>query len=606
MPADHLCLLGNGLPARWAHRKRFVVLATGFGLGHAFLNIWQAWREDPAHCEQLHVVAVENKPPTAAEMAEAHQASPLDALAQTLTTVWPPLTRNLHLLDFEGGRVRLTLAIGEPRAVLPTLRLAADAIWLPNPAPADGAPWTPQWLKAVGRLAAEGATACSDSGAPELRAALTTAGFEVDLAPDADHRSVATPARWSPRFVAPRLPNPAVTTADALVVGAGLAGAAVAHALAQQGLKVTVFESATDVAQGASGNPGGLFHGTVNADDGPYARLYRAAALAAANTYRLSVAQGEVAGQVKGLLRLAEHPEGLTGLRHWLARTGLPASYVQLLSQEAASAIAGVPLSGPCWHYTDGGWLAPSQWVRQALGAPGITLHTATAVQALSKRGGGWVLHGDRGQELARTPLLVLCNALPAQDLLLALGAQPWPLSQTRGQVTQFSTAGQPALRCPVAGDGYALPLPDGILCGATRQAGDDDARVRDEDHRHNLERLMRLTGLGMDLTTQQVQGRVGWRLHSDDRLPVAGAVPALTLPQGQRLDQARLLPREAGLFVLTALGARGLTLAPLLGHLVAAQATGTPWPLEQELADAVDPGRWIVRAARRASAQPG
>jgi tRNA 5-methylaminomethyl-2-thiouridine biosynthesis bifunctional protein len=56
-------------------------------------------------------------------------------------------------------------------------------------------------------------------------------------------------------------------------------------------------------------------------------------------------------------------------------------------------------------------------------------------------------------------------------------------------------------------------------------------------------------------------------------------------------------------LFVLTALGARGLTLAPLLAQLVAAQACGTPWPLEQDLADAVDPARWRVRAARRSAA---
>jgi tRNA 5-methylaminomethyl-2-thiouridine biosynthesis bifunctional protein len=68
------------------------------------------------------------------------------------------------------------------------------------------------------------------------------------------------------------------------------------------------------------------------------------------------------------------------------------------------------------------------------------------------------------------------------------------------------------------------------------------------------------------------------------------------------RLDQARLVPRHKGLFVLTALGARGLTLAPLLGRLVAAQATGTPWPLEQDLADAIDPARWLVRAVRYAS----
>ncbi|MEY3272438.1 MAG: hypothetical protein RLZZ341_1339, partial [Pseudomonadota bacterium] len=54
------------------------------------------------------------------------------------------------------------------------------------------------------------------------------------------------------------------------------------------------------------------------------------------------------------------------------------------------------------------------------------------------------------------------------------------------------------------------------------------------------------------------------------------------------------------GLFVLTALGSRGLTLAPLLGELVAAQALGLPWPLEQDLADAVDPVRWAVRAVRQ------
>jgi tRNA 5-methylaminomethyl-2-thiouridine biosynthesis bifunctional protein len=165
-------------------------------------------------------------------------------------------------------------------------------------------------------------------------------------------------------------------------------------------------------------------------------------------------------------------------------------------------------------------------------------------------------------------------------------------------------------LAVPVAGDGYALPLPEGgLLCGATREAGapGDDPAPRLADHRINLDRLQRLTGLAPPGDLACLQGRVGWRLQSDDRLPIAGAVPlALArMAPGQRLDQARLLPREAGLFVLTALGARGLTLAPLLGRLVAAQATGTPWPLEQDLADAVDPARWVVRAARAGSSGP-
>ncbi len=163
------------------------------------------------------------------------------------------------------------------------------------------------------------------------------------------------------------------------------------------------------------------------------------------------------------------------------------------------------------------------------------------------------------------------------------------------------------ALWLPLAGDGYALPLPEGgLLCGASHEAAapDGDDTPREADHLFNLQRLQRLIGQPPPADLSSCQGRVGWRLHSDDRLPIAGAVPlpAAAMPPGQRLDQARLLPRHPGLFVLAALGSRGLTLAPLLGRLVAAQATGTPWPLEQDLVDAVDPGRWMVRAARAAS----
>jgi tRNA 5-methylaminomethyl-2-thiouridine biosynthesis bifunctional protein len=75
--------------------------------------------------------------------------------------------------------------------------------------------------------------------------------------------------------------------------------------------------------------------------------------------------------------------------------------------------------------------------------------------------------------------------------------------------------------------------------------------------------------------------------------------VPA-PVAAGHMADRLRAVPRWPGLFVLTALGSRGITLAPLMGELVAAQVAGTPWPLERSLADAVDPARWILRAARR------
>jgi len=607
--ARHVFLQGNVLPQRWAGRDDFVVLETGFGLGNNFLATWDAWRRDPARCRRLHYVAVELHPPSLSDLARAHERSELAELARQLQQAWPPLTANLHVQDFEAGALRLSLAFGDAQQWLPTLRLAADAIYLDGFAPARNPRlWEPRFLKTLGRLAAPGATAATWTAAVDVRAALTTAGFDVRLAPGIGGKREITLARFNPRFATRHPPNPACQTDRAVVIGAGLAGAAVAQALAQLGLKVQVFEANQQPAQGASGNLAGIFHGSVNGDDGTHARLFRAAAIAAQAAYGPAIAAGAVRGSASGLLRLAGTAEEEARWREVLQRAGLPPEYVQWLGQEAASTRAGTALPGPAWWYPGGGWIAPVEWVRHALEASGAHLHFGTAVHGLHRAGESWQALGEQGRVLASAGIVVLAHAEGSAPLLGALGLPAWPLQRTRGQVTHWAGETSP-LQCPVAGDGYALPLPGGgLLCGATRQADDEDPSIRPADHLHNLERLQRLTGLPPPADRTTLAGRVGWRLHSPDRLPIAGALPDWPWPPSQRADQARLLPRRQGLFVLTGLGARGLTLAPLMARLVAAQATGTPWPVEQDLADAVDPARWLVRQARAAAGrnQPG
>jgi tRNA 5-methylaminomethyl-2-thiouridine biosynthesis bifunctional protein len=182
------------------------------------------------------------------------------------------------------------------------------------------------------------------------------------------------------------------------------------------------------------------------------------------------------------------------------------------------------------------------------------------------------------------------------------IGAEPWPLVKRRGQVTWFESGAGP--RRPVAGHGYALSLPDGrLLCGATTSDNDDGdaAAVHADDHAFNLDRLHMLTGLRPP-PGAALQGRVGWRATTPDRLPIVGAVPLARtgIPPGTRLDQARLVPRIPGLFVLGGLASRGLTWAPLAAEVLAAWIDGSPLPLEADLLDAIDPARWLVRAARR------
>lgn len=590
--ARHVFLHGNGLPERWRGRDRFVMLETGFGLGNNLLAAWDAWRGDPQRCRQLVFASIERHPPTRADLARAHAASALPALAADLVAAWPPLVHGLHTIDFEGGRVRLLLAFGDVAAWLPQLALSADAILLDGFAPArNPAMWEARVLKAIGRRAAPGATAATWSVARELRAGLVSAGFEVERAPGIGGKREITVARFAPRFVRPAATAP--SRREAAVVGAGLAGAAIANALAGEGWQVTVFDRQATPAAETSGNPGGLFHGTVHADDGPHARWLRAAALLAQRTIAPLVAAG-LPGQVQGLLRLGGRD--LDGMRRIVEDQGLPVDWVRVLDAAAASALAGVRVDETAWCFPGGGWVSPAALAQQLLKRDGVRFVGNTAVERLERDRDGWrLLHRDGGA-IHRAPVVVLANAGDALRLAAAFGYHA-PVRRVRGQVTAW-TGDTTALALPLAGDGYALPLPGGgLLCGATSQPDDEDSTLRDDDHRHNLERLQRLTGLTPPPGRSSFDGRVGWRLQTDDRLPIAGPLPDLNACADAA---ARRWPRIEGLWLGTALGGRGITLAPLLGRLLAAQIAHAPLPLEQDLVDAVDPARWALRAKRR------
>jgi tRNA 5-methylaminomethyl-2-thiouridine biosynthesis bifunctional protein len=165
--------------------------------------------------------------------------------------------------------------------------------------------------------------------------------------------------------------------------------------------------------------------------------------------------------------------------------------------------------------------------------------------------------------------------------------------------VSRLPPGALPPPRLPVAGDGYAIGMPDGaVLCGATSRAGDRQPALLERDHRHNLERLARLAN--RPSLAAPLDGRVGWRVTARDRLPVVGAMPQVS--DGGRLDQPRLMPREAGLFVHTGLGSRGITWATLNAQVLASAIAGVPSPLESSLLDAIDPARFAARAVRRSA----
>ena len=607
--AQHVFIGGNDLPARWRGRERFVVLETGFGLGNNFLATWQAWRHDPQRCERLVFVSIERHPLRREDLRAAHQGSPLAELAGQLVDAWPPLTHNLHRLAFEHGRVQLLLALGDVQDWLPELRASVDAFYLDGFAPArNPAMWDRRVCRALGRLAAPAATLATWSAASALRADLLSAGFEVRLGAGTGGKRDITLATFAPRFdphpvAAPHPTEPAQRRA--LIVGAGLAGCAAAWALAEQGWESRLLERHERVAAEASGNPAGLFHGIVNADDGVHARFNRAASFAAATAVAAAIGHG-AAGSTAGLLRL-EHESSLAAMRGTLATLGLPPEYVQALDAQAAAMLCGLTVPAPAWFYPNAGWVDPGALARSFIERAGgaTTLRHGSDVGAVRRVGDRWEALDVTGRVIDSAPVLVLANTAATARLLPTLAL---PFDVVRGQLSWMtaSQATTPTTRLPIAGAGYLLPPSNGrIVFGATSATDDADPSVRDEDHRFNLAQLERLTGQPCRVDAAQLGGRTAWRCVAPDRLPVVGAAPVLD-PQlraaASRLDQVRYVAREPGLFVFTALGSRGITWSALCAEVLAGAISGAAMPLEASLLDAIDPARFAVRAWRGAS----
>lgn len=611
--AHAVFLQGNGLPQRWRGRKRFVILETGFGLGLNFLATWQAWADDPQATGQLWFISIERHPVLLADARRALSicdGTPLQDKAQALLAQWPAASPDGIQVRFAHDRVVLQVLQGDVGAALRDWPLQADAVYLDGFSPRlNPDMWSPPVFKALARRVAPGCTAATWSTARVVREGLVQAGFAVERrAGLADKRRglQAQLVRSPPRVRdAARIMN-GWNEQPAVIIGAGLAGAACAQALSAAGVACLVLDRAAEPAQGASGNPAGLFHGVLHPEDGAHARLLRAAAWMARQHYAPLVESSRIPGQVQGLIRA--EPDGQTARMQALVQAlGLPTEFVQVLTPQQWGGLLGLPqvLQYPAWLYPGGGWIDPGAWIREALSQPGVRFQGSTPVARLQRLGQDWVVMGVDGRVLVATQRIVLCTAADVCALLPPAATRDWSAHRQRGQVTRVKLEAlpHPGPRAPVTGGGYALTLPGGdLLCGATSTRNDDEAHVRAADHEQNLQRLHALLGWSPQVhpTSPMLEGRVGWRFHTADRLPIVGPVAALDAsPPLGGSTRVRDQAHEPGLYVATALGSRGISWAPLVGEVIASWITGQPPPLPTALLEALDPRRFRVKQAR-------
>lgn len=346
-------------------------------------------------------------------------------------------------------------------------------------------------------------------------------------------------------------------TATLIVIGAGLAGSAVAARLAQSGWQVTVLDSANAPAQAASGLPVGLMAPMISRQDTTAAQLTRAG----------------VRAMLDECKRLT-HAGLITAGQDWQ-----PCSVIQRNLPGTPRSRLAPPSDWPednpwirahsdrqgDWLHLQAAWIKPSSLVQAWLATPGVAFIGNAFVSQLQRSQSIWHAYDASGRTIARASHAVVAAAFGSHALLhcvAGLDASKLPLLHpVGGQVAYgpWTREMDQALtdnNMPHNGNGHFIPnvpSPEGAfwLSGSTYEHSPWPEQTR--HHAPGLTANIARTGsllppalhalLSEQRSRDHIQTWQAQRCTSPSRLPVVQTL-------------------APGLHTCTAMGSRGLTYA--------------------------------------------
>lgn len=633
--------------------ERFVIGEIGFGTGLNVLAIWQLWQQvRPDNHSQLHIITTEKFPLTQSDLVQALAGWPtLAPLAAQLIDSYPPPLAGCHRLSFWHDRLTLDIWLGDACESLSqvTGQAKVNAWLLDGFAPScNHALWSEGLFKQIARLSGVGTTLATFSVASVVKTGLMRQGFalqkrkgfgkkrEMLTATLASVPDTAIPKAAALKFThisdaylakrlgktaarapfvrlfflrlkfAPKQPRArnvkladfalptqqlANTQQRIAVIGAGVAGLSVAHALAVRGHQVTVIDKAAPLS-GASGNIRGFLAPKLTSVQRLTTNLHAIGYLASCRFYpALSQQTGVPIFSQTGCLDLLSHSRVSAA-----DVAQMPKAFAALVSAEQASEMLGVASGEAVW-LPAAGLIDTANFAKAVLSHPKIIFwqDTLSAIDQASDPTHPILLTLGRGVQ--GFDQAVVCLALDSCAFLPTVRR----FNVSRGQVSWFEIAAEsPLPTLPVKyGSYFATFSADNAryaMMGASFVRDTLDTTPALADHKTNVADLANALP---DLVKQHAatltpspdwHGRARLRSQTVDYLPLVGQVWTNTHQTTSRL------------WTFSALGSKGYAYAPICSELLASLMCSELLPLSTQMVTKLSPNRKVLQQKGRQS----
>ncbi|MBV1908715.1 MAG: FAD-dependent 5-carboxymethylaminomethyl-2-thiouridine(34) oxidoreductase MnmC [Kangiellaceae bacterium] len=664
--STHVFIEGNHLLEDWRNKKQAThyIAELGFGCGLNFLNTAKHWQAHVNSIAQsnikheqgakdrdsvnaiskeaphLHYLSIEKRPFSISDLEKTLSLWPeFKDFSTPLIDNYPSTTYGRHQLSFSKNNLTLTLFFmpiedalrdlnSEFQARKPQLNI--DHWFLDGFAPSKNqSMWGESVAQAIAKLSKISTRLATYSVAGVVKNPLKDAGFLISKRkgfgskremltgifktsssakiPNARFINIKHDKPWF--NFENKIDDQRETSSTVAIIGAGIAGCSLAYSLSKRNIHCDLYEKNSQIASGASGAAAGIFHPQITTDmnySSQFSWLAYQTLLRFLNG--LSDQQSTGLSLSSGLTRFLSSESVANQLLELASALNLE-SWIKNDSNQFNNSRA--------IHYPHAGALNIKELCQLYLDLAGMGKNKSTSQIIMAKNIDGcefknntWKL--TTGKQQRQYQHIAYCGG--AKSTLFER-FNDLATNTTRGQTCHIQgTELDKNLPGTICEQVYLVPKGDGsVHIGASFEEFEEDnlnACSQQDILSKTQDFLLELgiTDSIFDHINQiPLKGTVGYRLHSQDRLPIVGAAysPAKLNDEFYQFGQKRILSssissyNKPGLWLNTGYGSHGLLYSLLCSEHVASLISNQISPLTKSLSDSINPARFFIKTIK-------